>query len=203
MNYVYRSHRSHRQYYPAGHAVHSRIPWDEQFVPFIYYRCYLSHLARIIQLLGLIPQLEPTARDSAVTSRRSLRRTAECTKLENLRLHFRNLNLSEDSDIFCPVSPVTLDHTQLPTDILWVLPAITPPDILADQISVMSDHLDLTAPDFPGGFIHSTPRRPETPPSPLTPVTSSDSSSPTPSFSRLFDTSESIPRLPAPSATLL
>ncbi|KIN98624.1 hypothetical protein M404DRAFT_31267, partial [Pisolithus tinctorius Marx 270] len=60
----------------------------------------------------------------------------------------------------------------------------------------------LTAPDFPGGFIHSTPRRPETPPSPVTPVTSSDSSSPTPSFSRLFDTSESIPRLPAPSATL-
>ncbi|KIO07148.1 hypothetical protein M404DRAFT_137550 [Pisolithus tinctorius Marx 270] len=59
----------------------------------------------------------------------------------------------------------------------------------------MSDHLDLIAPDFPGGFIHSTPQRPKTPPSPLTPVTSSDSSSPRPSFSHLFDASKSIPRL--------
>ncbi|KIN98397.1 hypothetical protein M404DRAFT_31404 [Pisolithus tinctorius Marx 270] len=176
-NYVYRSHRSHHQYYSADHAVHSRIPWDEQF------------------LLGLFLQLEPTVRDSAVASRRSLRRTTKRTELENLCLHFCNLNLPEDSDIFCPVSPVTLDHAQLPADIPWVLPAITPPDILADQISVALDHLDLTAPDFPGGFIHSTPRRPETPPSPLTPVTSSDSSSRTPSFSRLFDASESIPRL--------
>ncbi|KIN96147.1 hypothetical protein M404DRAFT_54217, partial [Pisolithus tinctorius Marx 270] len=123
-------------------------------------------------------------------------------KLENLCLHFRNLNLSEDSDIFCPVSPITLDHAQLPADIPWVLPAVTPPDISADQRSVASDHLDLTAPDFPGGFIHSTPQRPETLPSPLTPVTSSDSSSPTPSFSHLFDASESIPRLSVPSATL-
>ncbi|KIN97322.1 hypothetical protein M404DRAFT_32431 [Pisolithus tinctorius Marx 270] len=79
---------------------------------------------------------------------------------------------------------------------------ITPPDISADQISIALDHLDLTAPDFPGGFIHLTPQRPETLSSPLTPITSSDSSSPTPSFSRLFDASESIPRLPAPSATL-
>ncbi|KIN96363.1 hypothetical protein M404DRAFT_33339 [Pisolithus tinctorius Marx 270] len=153
--------------------------------------------------LDLFLQLEPTARDSAVASRRSLRRTAECTKLENLCLHFHNLNLSEDSNIFCPVSPITLDHAQLPADIPWVLPAITPPDILADQISIVSDHLDLTAPDFPGGFIHLTPQRPETPPSPLTPVTSSDSSSPMPSLSCLFDTSESIPRLSVPSTTLL
>ncbi|KIN97491.1 hypothetical protein M404DRAFT_160202, partial [Pisolithus tinctorius Marx 270] len=104
-------------------------------------------------------------------------------KLENLHLHFCNLNLSEGSDIFRPVSPITPDHVQLPADVLWVLPMITPPYISADQISVASDHLDLTAPDFPGGFIHSTPRRPETLPSPLTPVTSSDSSSLTPSFS--------------------
>ncbi|KIO04376.1 hypothetical protein M404DRAFT_26237 [Pisolithus tinctorius Marx 270] len=156
----------------------------------------------MIQLLGLFLQLEPTTRDSAVASRRSLRHTAECTKLENLCLHFCNLNLSEDSNIFCPVSPITPDHVQLPTDILWVLPVITPPDISADQISIMLDHLDLTAPDFPGGFIHSTPRRPKTPPSPLTPITSSNSSSLTPSFSRLFDASESIPRLSVPSATL-
>ncbi|KIO03542.1 hypothetical protein M404DRAFT_27148 [Pisolithus tinctorius Marx 270] len=114
-------------------------------------------LQALLKLLGLFLQLEPTARDSAVASRRSLRHTAKHTKLENLRLHFRNLNLSEDSDIFCPVSSITPDHVQLPADIPWVLPAITPPDISADQISVASDHLDLTAPDSPGGFIHSTP----------------------------------------------
>ncbi|KIN95780.1 hypothetical protein M404DRAFT_33849 [Pisolithus tinctorius Marx 270] len=153
--------------------------------------------------LDLFLQLEPTVRDSAVTSRRSLRCTTKCTKLENLCLHFCNLNLSEDSNIFHPVSPVTPDHVQLPTDIPWVLPVITPPDILADQISVVSDHLDLTAPDFPSGFIHSTPRRPKTLPSPLTPVTSSDSSSLTPSLSHLFDASKSIPRLSVPSTTLL
>ncbi|KIO13204.1 hypothetical protein M404DRAFT_122257, partial [Pisolithus tinctorius Marx 270] len=161
----------------------SRIPWDKQFVPFIFYCCYLSHLAHIIQLFGFFLQLEPTVRDSAVSSRRSLRHTAERTELENLHLHFCNLNLSEDSDIFHPVSPITPDHVQLTTDIPWVLPTITPPGISADQISVTSDHLDLTAPDFPSGFIHLTPQRPETPPSPLTPITSSDSSSLMPSFS--------------------
>ncbi|KIN97839.1 hypothetical protein M404DRAFT_31912 [Pisolithus tinctorius Marx 270] len=141
-------------------------------------------------------------RDSAVTSRRLLRCTAKHTELENLHLHFHNLNLSEDSDLFHPVSPITPDHVQLPADVPLVLPTITPPDISVDWMSITSDHLDLTAPDFPGGFIHSTPQRPKTPPSPLTPITSSDSSSPTPSFSCLFDASKSIPRIPVPSTTL-
>ncbi|KIN93923.1 hypothetical protein M404DRAFT_35589 [Pisolithus tinctorius Marx 270] len=152
MNYVYCSHHLHHQYYSTDHAAHVTNRYCYKAPGLTFY-----HLARIIQLLGLFLQLEPTARDSAVASRRSLRHTTKHTELENLRLHFRNLNLSEDSDIFRPVSPVTPDHAQLPADVPWVLPAITPPDISADQISITSDHLDLTAPDFPGGFIHSTP----------------------------------------------